>query len=290
MEIGGGCICGAVVFTYTSARVKNSLAAGAVFRHRPVSGERVRELGARAGSLSRLRYLLLQSRDDSDPMVGHEIGCFARQLDCSRSDIHVHSLITGRQADCPLDRSDIVLVGGSGDYSVVTGGSWLPAALDLIRDLHRICKPTFASCWGFQAFACALGGQVVTDLQRAQLGSLPVELTSHGHQDGVFGGLPSPFLGLFGHQDIVVRLPGDAVCLGSTRQVNHVAFRFADKPIYGTQFHPEMQQPDLVQRLVAYPKYIRDVTDTPLEQFVSEIVETPESNSLVQRFVKHVTA
>ena len=36
------------------------------------------------------------------------------------------------------------------------GGPWLPAALDAMVALHETGKPTFASCWGFQAMARAL--------------------------------------------------------------------------------------------------------------------------------------
>ena len=61
-----------------------------------------------------------------------------------------------------------MLIGGSGAYSATGEGKWLDRTLDLLRDLVEASQPTFASCWGFQAMARALGGHVVTDLQRAE--------------------------------------------------------------------------------------------------------------------------
>ena len=155
--------------------------------------------------MKNLKYLLLQVRNPDDPMRHHEVTCFASKLACPEENIVVHDLISGSPSRQLLDRFDVALVGGSGDYSVAEGGDWLPAAMDHFRDLYELGKPTFASCWGFQAFAKALGGEVVTDLTRAEVGTHTFELTEAGKADPVFGPLGSPFLGLAGHQDIVDR-------------------------------------------------------------------------------------
>ena len=79
-----------------------------------------------------------------------------------------------------VDRHDAVLIGGSGDYSVTRESGWLDASLDLMRDLVREAKPTFASCWGFQAMAKAHAGKVETDLSRAEVGTHQLHLTEAG--------------------------------------------------------------------------------------------------------------
>ena len=109
--------------------------------------------------------------------VNRRFDCFARALECDRSQIHVFSILQGVPTRAELDEVDMVLLGGSGDYSVATGGSWLPAALETMRELYDWSKPTFASCWGFQAMALALGGEVVTDLGRAELETASMRLT-----------------------------------------------------------------------------------------------------------------
>ena len=72
-----------------------------------------------------------------------------------------------------------------------------------------MAKPAFASCWGFQALARALGGEVVTDLVRAEVGTFEIQLTAAGRSDPLFGPLGERFLAQLGHQDVVTRLPAD---------------------------------------------------------------------------------
>ncbi len=235
-----------------------------------------------------LRYLLLQARDLDDPMCPQEVGCFARALHCAPQQIHTFNLLNDRPNGSVLDAADVVLLGGSGDYSVAQGGPWLEHVLDAMRDLHARSLPTFASCWGFQAMAKALGGEVVTDLTRAELGTLQLRLTEAGEHDPLFGTLgPLPLVHM-GHQDIVERLPADAVLLASTDRVENQAFRFAGKPIYCTQFHPELTVVSLNERLRAYPEYVEKIAGMPLAAFLETLAETPETNTLLRRFVQQV--
>jgi GMP synthase (glutamine-hydrolysing) len=71
--------------------------------------------------LHKLRYLLLQVRDPDDPMREHEVGCFVRVLRCPPSHVAVFDLLAGWPKPRDLARCDIVLLGGSGDYSVAEG-------------------------------------------------------------------------------------------------------------------------------------------------------------------------
>ncbi len=235
-----------------------------------------------------LRYLLLQARDLDDPMCPQEVGCFTRALHCAPDQIRTFDLLNGRPNHRQWDAVDMVLLGGSGDYSVAQGGPCLEHVLDAMRDLHARSKPTFASCWGFQAMAKALGGEVVTDLARAELGTLDLRLTEAGEHDPLFGPLgPTPLVHM-GHQDIVDRLPADAVLLASTDRVENQAFRFAGKPIYCTQFHPELTVKGMTERLQAYPEYVAKIAGMPLEAFLQTLAETPETNALLRRFVRQV--
>ena len=236
------------------------------------------------------KYLLLQVRNPGDQMAGHEVECFAKKLGCDATDIICLNLIGTETADNLLKKVDVVLVGGSGDYSVVTGGDWLEPALDFFRELHRTGKPTFASCWGFQAFAKALGGDVVTDLKRAEVGTLELKLSDYSKSDPLFGPVFGPlgksFFAQMGHQDIVDTLPDGAELLCSSDKVTNHAFTFPGKPIYCTQFHPELEKDDLIKRLVAYPEYVQKITGMEMAKFIESCSETPETGSLLERFVQ----
>lgn len=236
------------------------------------------------------RYLLLQTRNAGDPMAAQEIRCFARSLECEPSAIEVFDLLKGAPSMQKLQQADMLLLGGSGHYSAAGEGVWLERALECLREIHRLSKPTFASCWGFQAMARAMGGKCIKDLPNAELGTIELTLSDAGRADPLFGELPPVFAGQAGHEDHVVMLPPDAVLLASSGRVSEQAFRFAGRPIYCTQFHPELDRTAMLERVVAYTEYVERIARIPYDNFVHSVRETPEANSLLRRFVRHFLA
>lgn len=239
---------------------------------------------------SDVRFLLLQVRNPGDPMSGHEIECFERCFDLARGQVEIFDLLSGSPTSAQIDAVDVVLLGGSGDYSVARGGPWLQAALDAMVGLYESAKPTFASCWGFQAMARALGGEVVTDRSRAEVGVTWMELTDAGVDDPVFGPLGRRFQALSGHEDHVVSLPDDAVLLASSSRSHHQAFHFPGKPIYCTQFHPELDRAGLVSRIAMYPSYLPLAGASTLDELEENTPELPETEDLLRRFLRQALA
>jgi GMP synthase (glutamine-hydrolysing) len=249
--------------------------------------------------MRQLRYMLLQTRNAGDPMAAQEVRCFARALDCEISAISVFDLIGSAPTFDMLQQVDMLLLGGSGHYSVATMASdpsqpdsrrhspWIDRTLDTLREIHRIAKPTFASCWGFQAMARAIGGDCVNDLLNAEVGTIELQLTEVGRTDPIFGALPVAFAVQAGHEDHVIRLPLGAELLASSPRVSEQAFRFTDRPIYCTQFHPELDRASMLERVIAYPEYIARIARISFDEFVQNVRETPEANSLLRRFVNH---
>ena len=47
-------------------------------------------------------------------------------------------------------------------------------------------KETFGSCWGFQAMAKAIGGEVINNIKLAELGTIELKLTKKGKKS-IFG-------------------------------------------------------------------------------------------------------
>ena len=234
------------------------------------------------------RFLLLQVREPGDPMAANEAFAFRRALGIESGQLQVFDLLEGAPALPRLQSVDAVLIGGSGDHSVVRGGPWLAGALGAMESLYEHSIPTFASCWGFQALARALGGRVVTDHARAEVGVLPLDLTEAGKRDPVFGPLGSGFPVVIGHEDIVDELPHGAVSLASSATIENEALMFSGKPIYATQFHPELFKEDLIARIAAYPPYLQLTGASSLEELRAITPETPGAASLVRRFVEEV--
>jgi len=228
-------------------------------------------------------------------MRAQEVGCFARALGCDASAIGVFDLLAAAPSASQLQQVDMILLGGSGHYSAASEPgrhrpqSWsLDRALDGLREVHRLARPTFASCWGFQAMASALGGRCIHDPPRAEVGTIELRLTDAGRADPLFGRLPPTFTGQAGHEDRVVALPADAVLLASSALVPEQAYRFEGKPIYCTQFHPELDRAAMFERLRAYPEYTQRIAGVSHDQFVAQLRETPDANTLLRRFVEFV--
>jgi len=221
-------------------------------------------------------------------MRKHEIGCFERCFGLHPGQIEVLDLLAGVPSPTAIEAVDVILLGGSGDYSVARGGPWLPAALEAMVGLHEASKPTFASCWGFQAMARAMGGEVVTDHARAEVGATWLELTDAGRRDPVFGPLGPRFQAASGHEDIVDSLPADAELLASSERVENQAFRFPGKPIYCTQFHPELNRSGLLERIGRYPSYLPLAGARTLEELAGKTPEMDASESILRRFLEVV--
>jgi GMP synthase (glutamine-hydrolysing) len=236
----------------------------------------------------KLRYLLLQVRNADDPMRAHEIQSFSRVLRISPERIDVHDMLSGLPVRRTIDRADMILLGGSGHYSATGDGQWLMRGLGLLRNLHAERKPTFASCWGFQAMARAMGGEVLKDMQRAEVGTHTLTLTEAGKADPIFGPLGETFFGQMGHEDCVIRLPDSAVLLASSRRTENQAYCFHDAPMYCTQFHPELNRKDLLARVKTYPEYVERIENIPPERFGELCRDTLETEKLLPRFVEHI--
>jgi GMP synthase (glutamine-hydrolysing) len=221
-------------------------------------------------------------------MAAQEVRCFARMLDCPLTAIDVFDLLSAGPSAARLHQADMILLGGSGHYSAAGTGQWLDRALDAMREVYALAKPTFASCWGFQAMARALGGARINDLPNAEIGTIELSLTAAGRADPLFRDFPPSFAAQAGHEDRVVALPPDAVLLASSARVAEQAFRFAGRPIYCTQFHPELDRAAMIERVMTYPEYVARIARIPFDEFIASLFETPEANLLLKRFVNMV--
>ena len=220
-------------------------------------------------------------------MIAHEVSSFERALAPFAVKITVFDLLGGRLRTADLARTDIVLLGGSGAYSAAVGGPWFPGALDSLRAVHGSGVPAFASCWGFQAMAAAMGGRVVHDRDRAEVGTHEVFLTPEASEDPVFGNLPKSFAAQMGHEDLVEELPPGTTRLASSHMVVNQAYRFDDAPVYCTQFHPELDSAGLLARLSAYPRYAAEVAGMPFQQIVDRLGDTGTASRLVRLFAEN---
>lgn len=239
-----------------------------------------------ASPFDKLRILLIQARNTAD-MERQEQRCFAEQTGLRPEQfIRVNVVREPLRRDM-IDEVDAVMIGGAGEYSALDDPAWMPALLDVVAACRDRAIPTFGSCWGHQVIARACGGTVVHDPTMAELGCGTVEVTEEAADDPLFASFPSQFNANMGHHDRVRDLPPGAVELARNGQPNQ-AFRLEGLPVYGTQFHSELDAQSERERLVAYRDYYREdmPDDDEFQAVLDALQETKEVDQLLRDFLR----
>lgn len=238
-----------------------------------------------------MKYLLLQARNPEDPSAEHEVEAFVEIMQRPIEEIEVWSLLEGAPSGSVLDRVDCVLVGGSGEFGVgdVAKAPWLTEFIQFMGDLVERGFPTFASCFGFQALCVALGGTVESDKARGEVGTFELTVTRAGQDDLLFGPLHPRFSAQLGHKDHVTKLPEGVVHLASSARSEFQALKIPGKPIYATQFHPELSMERNRQRFMTYIDSYADpdMPDTP-EQVLAAYRPTHGASNVLKRYVDEI--
>lgn len=233
---------------------------------------------------------LLQARHDDDPMQAEERASFAARLALPLEDVVPYNVIDRpASVEAWCEGMDGVLVGGSGEYGVLDGHDWVNAFVDTLAAVAEGGAPLFASCFGFQALVVALGGEVVSDEARAEVGTYPITLTDGGRADPLFGTLPDTFDAQQGHKDSAVRLPAGVTHLAGSERCPYQALRVGERLAYATQFHPELTGAENLARFERYYSlYAKHFDPSEAKQIRTGHRASPESNGLLAAWWKQV--
>ncbi len=190
----------------------------------------------------------------------------------SHSDLHdVHALI----------------IGGSGEYSVFDD---LPFTNELEKSL-RYCRnvdfPVIGNCWGGQFIAQVFGGEVVTDVERQEIGSYEVTKTNFAQGDSLFFDAPEKFWAQIGHHESIITLPDGAINLVSSERCEIQAFTWPESKIYGFQMHPDLNKQELIERIVHYrEEYAADPSF--LNAIIDNAQDSPYTDTILAKFIDRV--
>ena len=237
-------------------------------------------------SRDKLRLLLIQAREE-EHMRLQDIECFLERCRLNPEQVTSYTVMTGRPEDLDLPSFDAVMIGGAGRFSATYDYPWMDGLLAVVQRMVETGQPLFGSCWGHQVIARALGGEVISDGARAEMGCMEVTLTEAGRQDGLFGAYPETFKANMGHKDRVSRLPASCVELARNASQPNQAFRVVGKPVYGTQFHSELDAHRERERLVEYRDAYLDVLPTEVEfnAVLDGLAPTTEVDALLGHFL-----
>ena len=234
------------------------------------------------------RLILFQVRRMGDPVIPQERGCFTRWLGVTEDELEVIDVLTaGAEAmiDAISDPRAIVLIGGSGDFSVSQGGprSQRDFIERVVPALIELQRPTLGVCWGLHAMVAGVGGRVER-VGEGEIGTFEVRLTETGQVDPLFSALPQRFRVQLGHRDWVTALPEGAHALCENDATPYQAVRFGDGAVYGVQFHPEL---DIEDHLVRFRRYSNYYAPEEAEALQRGFDASPEANGLLSRFLAH---
>jgi GMP synthase (glutamine-hydrolysing) len=231
--------------------------------------------------------LLLQARNFGDQAKENERLSFAEKAGLPLEQIVPHDVLAEPLTMVRVKQFDALMVGGSGDYYVSKGN--LPhfqQTLDMLVEVVAHGHPTFASCFGFQLMVQALGGEVIYDPTTTQVGTYRLTLTDTGREDELLGALPPEFCAQLGRKDRASRLPDNCLHLAASPACPYQALRIPGKPIWATQFHPELSGPENLARFIRYQEgYGGVMSDEERQKAFDRFQDSPEAEQLISKFV-----
>lgn len=231
--------------------------------------------------------LLLQAREKTDPVIPEERRIFARSACVPVENVTTHDLLSGVPTLAQAKQFDALMVGGSGEYFVSKAN--LPEfdrVMDFLRSLVDAGHPTFASCFGFQLLVNALGGEITYLPEKMELGTYTLHQTENGQSDELFSRLPPDFDAHLGHKDQAIRLPQNVLHLAYSELAPFQAIRIPGKPIWATQFHPEVTRDENFGRFKRYVDiYSQTMSPEELRSILHRFTPAPDSRKLIPFFM-----
>ena len=114
-------------------------------------------------------------------------------------------------------------------------------------------------------------------------------LTDTGAQDELLSSLPPQFCAQLGRKDRANHMPEGCLHLASSERCPYQALRIPGKPIWATQFHPELTGPENLGRFIRYQDgYGSVMSEAERQATFDRFQDSPETERLLNKFVKLV--
>ncbi len=140
----------------------------------------------------------------------------------------------------------LILTGS--ESSILEKEKWVYEEIELIQEAVEKNLHIIGSCWGHQLLAVALAGPLyVWRCTKPEIGWIKIFIK----EDNSILGDEKQAFAFSSHFDEVINLSDDFVILASSEHCQIQAFQLRDHPIWGIQFHPEMNISDTQDYLKA---------------------------------------
>ncbi|HET8969523.1 MAG TPA: glutamine-hydrolyzing GMP synthase, partial [Candidatus Nanopelagicales bacterium] len=200
------------------------------------------------------------------PVLVLDFGAQYAQLIARRvREAHVYSEVVPSSTPLAelLAREPAAVILSGGPASVYAEG-----APRIDAELFGAGVPAFGICYGFQAMALALSGEVART-GRSEYGRTPLTVTTPSST--LLAGLPEQLSVWMSHRDAVVSPPPGFLVTATTAGAPVAAFEDVERRLAGVQFHPEVLHTEQGQRMLEH--FLHVVAGIPPTWTPSSIVD-----------------
>jgi len=182
--------------------------------------------------------------------------------------------VVDAREDLPAPTYGAVVVTGSAAMVTerapwsVRAGEWLRAQLD---------RPMLAVCYGHQLLADVLGGEVGTNPNGREIGTIEV----HTERDPLFDELPDPLVVQSTHVESVLSLPPVATRIASSALDPNQGYRVGRA--WCLQFHPEMDA-DIIRAYVRARREAITAEGLDPDALLAAARDTSHGRDILRRF------
>jgi GMP synthase-like glutamine amidotransferase len=184
----------------------------------------------------------------------------------------------GRLPDLEKDFTHLILTGS--EASIVEREDWVNSEVEFVRDALSRNFPTLGSCYGHQLLVLALCGPAhVRRCLRPEIGWYPIAI----HEKSSLLGEKGVVYGFSSHFDEAIDLDKRFWVLASTPDCPVQAFELKGRPVWGIQFHPEIDIP-------AAREFLQNLIDLGLKTsglFAEALRMSPQDSGLIRSIVRY---
>ena len=161
--------------------------------------------------------------------------------------------------------------------SVLDNLNWIKKLKDKIIEADNNSIPVWGICFGHQIISEALGGNVMHNDKGWELGSYKIEINKTGILSKLFDGIDKNDYFYFSHQDIVSRLPKNAIKLAENNM--GIQSFSINNTIFGVQFHPEFN-------LKIMDQYVKIRYEKGIISNYNPVLESKSSFKIISNFIE----
>lgn len=210
-----------------------------------------------------------------DPSVYNPVEHWRKFLDAPSAAFRAPD---GRFPDLKGEFTHFILTGS--EASIVEREPWVNEEVVFVQEVTSRGFPLLGSCYGHQLIALALGGAGrVRRCLQPEVGWYPIQIVD---SNGLLGEKGIAF-GFCSHFDETVGLGSEYRVLASSLRCPIQAFELNGRPVWGVQFHPEIDIPDALQ-------FLQSLVELGLPTgpvFADALRMEPRDSGLIRRIVRH---